>query len=883
VPVAETAVSQKTGAKGSFHIPGSTRHLSPDKEFHAKHIRIELKVDLQNQRISGSCKTTLIVLREGVETIHLDACAMRIESVTLDGKAVQFEHDGRVLAVSSPSFKHPPSSPHELMVEYSAEPKQGVYFIGPDESYPDKPLQAWTQGEPEFSRYWFPCHDHPADKATSETLITVPQGYLVVSNGRLISQQRETADDGEKKDEEKKKNDTGGPGWVTFHWKEDVPHSSYLTSFVVGQFGVTEDEASGVPLQYYFPESKRADAPRLYGLTPDMLAVFESLTQTKYPFEKYSQVTVQDFIIGGMENVSATTLTDTRFPDERSEEDYASRYSKPDRNHIELVAHELAHMWFGDLVTAKHWSHLWLNEGFATYFQALYTERKYGKDEFRHDMRSKAEAYFEEDASAYRRAIVEDTYIYPDDVFDAYAYEKASWMIHQLRYILGDQLFFKAIAEYLSRHSRGVVDTHDLQNVVEDVSGLSLQGYFEQAFYRAGHPELEVASSWEEATKTARMVIRQTQTPDEMTPIFSLPCELVFYVDGRRIAKKVWLGAQEERYYFELPGKPDIVEVDPEEWLLKKVKFDKSLPMLLLQLRDSQDASSRRRAAEALSSFKSDDVVRALEASVLRDQEHHSVRSESARSLGKIGSMEALDSLLRLVKVKHRRVRRSIIGALGEFKDERVAAPLLAALRSDESPYVQCQAALSYGKARSQDAYAVLTSMVGTPSPEDALSEACLEALGYQRGRIGESDGEGEEGAGQKRTREFLRRYLPYGRPIRARVGALKGLTKLGWLDEVDVAMLKDILLKDKQYTIRLEVLEIVSELFEKRILGAVREAIEKDPDPRIKRRALEVELRLTDAATTIEKTLGGMKEDIERVKAENRELRERISGRKLA
>jgi aminopeptidase N len=879
--VAETAVSQRKAAKRSFHIPGSTRHLPPDKEFHSEHIRIELKVDLQNKRISGSCKTTLLVLREGGETIHLDACAMRIESVKLDGKAVQFEHDGRVLAVSSPSFKDRPSSPHELTVAYSAEPKQGVYFIGPDESYPDKPLQAWTQGEPEFSRYWFPCHDHPADKATSETLITVPQGYLVVSNGRLISQQGATAGAGEKKEE---KIDDGEAGLVTFHWKEDVPHSTYLTSFVVGQFGLTEEEVSGVLLQYYFPESKRADAPRLYGLTPDMLAVFESLTQTKYPFEKYSQVAVQDFIIGGMENVSATTLTDTRFPDERSEEDYASRYSKPDRNHIELVAHELAHMWFGDLVTAKHWSHLWLNEGFATYFQALYTERKYGKDEFRHDMLSKAEAYFEEDASAYRRAIVEDTYIYPDDVFDANAYEKASWMIHQLRYILGDQLFFKAIAEYLRRHARGIVDTHDLQNVLEDVSGLSLQGYFEQAFHRAGHPELEVTFSWEEATKTSGMVIRQTQTPDEMTPIFSLPCELVFYVDGRRIAKRVRLGAREERYHFELPGRPEIVELDPEEWLLKKVKFDKSLPMLLLQLRDSQDASSRRRAAEALSSFKSDDdVVRALEELVLRDQEHHSVRSESARSLGKIGSAQALDSLLRLVKVKHRRVRRSVIGALGEFKDGRVAAPLLAALRSDESPYVQCQAALAYGKARLPDAYAVLTSMVGTPSPEDALSEACLEALGYQRGPIGQTEGEGEENARQRRTREFVRRYLPYGRPIRTRVGALKALNKLGWLDEVDVAMLKDILLKDRQYTIRLEVLEVVSELFDRRLLGAVREAIENDPDPRIRRRALDVELRLTDATTTIEKTLSGMKEDIELVKADNRELRERISGRKLA
>ncbi len=266
-----------------------------------------------------------------------------------------------------------------------------------------------------------------------------------------------------------------------------------------------EQAAEGVPLQYYFPESKRGDALRLFGQTPEMLKVFESLTRTKYPFEKYSQIAVHDFLIGGMENVSATTLTDTRFPDARSEEDYSGRYSRPDRNHIELVAHELAHMWFGDLVTAKHWPHLWLNEGFATYFQALYTREELGEDEFRHDMLAKAETYFDEDENMYRRAIVDDVYVYSDDVFDACAYEKAAWMIHQLRYIMGDEVFFDATSEYLRRFSRANVDTHDYMRVVEEKSGLSLELYFEQAFYRGGHPEFEVSYSWDESSHSAEV------------------------------------------------------------------------------------------------------------------------------------------------------------------------------------------------------------------------------------------------------------------------------------------------------------------------------------------------------------------------------------------
>jgi aminopeptidase N len=841
--------------KGDFHIPGASRHLPPDKEFHAEHIAIQLKVDLEKKQISGTCRTRLLPLREGIVALHLDAREMRVAGVTLDGAKVPFEHDGSVLTVSPPGPLA--TATHELRTDYSAEPRQGVYFVSPDEKFPDKPVQAWSQGEPEFSRYWYPCHDHPNDKATSEMVITVPEGYLVISNGKLVS-----------------KEEAGG--WVTFHWREDVPHSLYLNSFVVGKFGVIEDEAEGVPLQYYFPESKRGDALRLFGLTPDMLRVFESLTRTKYPFEKYSQVAVHDFMIGGMENVSATTLTDTRFPDERSEEDYAARYSRPDRNHVELVAHELAHMWFGDLVTAKHWSHLWLNEGFATYFQALYTREKFGEDEFRHDMLSKADSYFEEDDSMYRRAIVDDTYIYADDVFDSYAYEKSAWMIHQLRYILGEDLFFDATSEYLRRYAASNADTHDYMKVLEEKSGLSLEGYFEQAFFKAGHPEFEVSYSWDEGSHTAEVAVKQAQQTDELTPIFSLPCEIVFYVpagaggakDGGRLIKRVHLGSKEERFHFELPWKPGIVEFDPEERLLKKVRFEKPVSMLLSQLDVSLDASSRRRAAEGLSSFSgAPEVVQALERAVRREDQHFSVRSEAARSLGKIGTKDALEALIGLSGLSNRRVRRAVVAALGEFKDERVAKPLLAALREDESPYVRCQAAVSYGKARLQDAFAVITSAMGMPAPENAIDEACLEALGYVK---------------DARTREFLRRHLPYGTPTRVRVGALKGLSRLGWLEEVDVATLKEILLEDKEYTIRAQVLEVVSELLDRRLLAAVREASEKDPDPRARRRAMEVAIRLADSSS-VERALSEVKDDVERVKMESKEFRERFSSMKLA
>ena len=828
-----------------FHIPGATPHKAPDKEFHAEHISIDLRVFFEEKRFEGSCTTTLVPLRKDSAVLHLDAREMTIRRVELDGKGAQFDHDGKVLTVRPAGSLA--ISPHKLRVDYAATPRQGVYFVSPDKEHPEKPIQAWSQCEPEFGRYWYPASDHPNDKSTSEMRISVPDGFRVVSNGRLVSTEKNN-------------------GWTAWHWKEDVPHSTYLNSFAAGKFELVEEKAGDVLLQYYFPESKKADWKRLFGLTPEMVRIFEDLTRMKYPFEKYAQVTVHDFLIGGMENISATTLADTRFPDARSEEDYAARYSRPDRNHIELVAHELAHMWFGDLVTAKHWSHLWLNEGFATYFQALFTERKSGTDDFREDMRAKSESYFEDDKSRGRRAVVEEVYVSPEDVFDAVVYEKAAWMLHQLRFLLGEELFFGGTAEYLRRFARKNVDTHDYMNVLEEVSGLSLEGYFEQSFFKGGHPEFEVEYSWDEANKRARLRIKQVQQTDELTPVFILPCDVALYTSTGRHVRRLNIRGSDETYFFESDEMPSIVEFDPEERLLKRVKFPKSSSLLANQLAKSADASSRRKAAEALSEFKTEDSVSALKAALKREQ-HWPVRAEAARSLGKIGTKESLEALLAARAERHRRVRRAVIAALGEFKDERVLPPLLSALRGDESPYVQCEAALSYAKAGAPDAVQVLTSCLDIPSPEHAITEACLEASGYVKSPA---------------TRQLLERYLPYGMPTRARIGALKGFTRLGWLEEREVALLKEVLLKDKEFGVRLQVLETVNDLLDRRFVETVRRASEEDVDARVRRRAMEVGIRLSEAAST-RSALAEIKDDVQKARAENRQLVERMSGMKLA
>src|SRR3989441_2977363 len=656
----------------------------------------------------------------------------------------------------------------EVLVSYAASPIQGVYFIQPDEAYPDKEVQAWTQSETEFASYWFPCYDSPNDTSTSEMLITVREGFLTISNGKLLS----VLKSGEK---------------VTYHWIEETRHSSYLNSSVVGKFGVKKDEVEGVSLEYYFPERKRKDVRRYLGERSKMMNLFGGLTGIKSPYEKYAQTTVEDFIYGGMENISATTFATTYYPDERSEEDFQVSYSREGQNAVNLVAHELAHQWFGDLVTCADWTHAWLNEGFASYFQCLYLEKEKGVDLLRWDMSLKAELYFDEEETSYRRPIVERNYVYPDDLFDSATYEKGAWMIHQLRYILGDDLFFKGVQEYLRQFSRENAETHDLRKALERVSGESLEEYFEEFFFKAGYPEFEVEYSWDEVGSTANLTVRQTQFADGQTPVFRLPCVIVFYTRKGRTKRRVLLSSGEEKLVFELGSKQKIVEFDPEEWILKKVKFGKRFELLANQLRESIDASSRARAAADLGSTKNNAVLAPLKEAALTDPSWI-VRAKALEALGEVGTEEALTSILSLGIPQNRRGRRALARALANFKDRGGYKLLAELLLSDESPYVQCEAAISLAKAQADGALQLLKKAMKINSPNFTLTEACLDAAGYIK---------------EEEVRTLIMENLRYGAPSRARTGAMKGIINRGFAYEDEVATLKEILLRDKEFRVR--------------------------------------------------------------------------------
>ena len=363
----------------------------------------------------------------------------------------------------------------------------GIYFIQPDEHYPDKPTQVWTQGEDEDSRFWFPCFDYPGQLSTSEIRVTVPKPLKVVSNGELI----DTEEDRKNKD------------CLVYHWLQKQVHPTYLMTLAVGDFAEISDQWHDKPVTYYVEKGREEDAKRTMGKTPQMMEFLSEKYGLNYAFPKYAQVCVDDFIFGGMENTSTTLLTDRCLLDEKAAID--------NRNAESLVVHELAHQWFGDLVVIKHWSHAWVKEGMASYSEVMWTEREYGSTEADYYRLQQARRYIAEDSSRYRRPMVTHVYREAIELYDRHIYEKGSCVYHMMRSQLGEELFWLAIAEFVNNNAHQTVETIDLLRAIEKATGRNLTFLFDQYVYRGGHPDFKVSYAWDGDANLAKVTVEQTQ------------------------------------------------------------------------------------------------------------------------------------------------------------------------------------------------------------------------------------------------------------------------------------------------------------------------------------------------------------------------------------
>lgn len=787
-----------------YALPGTEPRYAPDRTFDTLHIRLALDLDLRARTVRARCTTTLRAFRDGLREVAFDAVGFRRVRVRgATGRPLTHTYDGRRLTVR---FARPLAAGEEtaVTVDYRlVRPRLGLWFIHPDRAYPRRPTQVWTQGEDEYSRYWFPCHDAPHEKATTELLATVPADFLAVSNGRLVARRR------------------AGRGRVTYHWRLGLPHSPYLVTLAVGRFRELRDRWRGIPITYYCERGREADMRRAFGKTPKAMAFFSRVTGLRYPYEKYAQVAAADFIYGGMENTSATTQTDTVLHDARA--------------HLEveplatgLMAHELAHQWFGDLLTCRDWSHAWLNESFATYFDALFVEHDRGRDELAVEMWQNARAYFDEDRERYRRPIVTNLWRTPSDLFDRHLYEKGACVLHMLRYVLGERDFWRVIRHYARTHRGGSVETADLVVAIEEATGQNLRRFFDQWVFRAGHPEYRVAYWWDARTRRAHVVVRQMQRTGDDVALFAMPLEIEFaWGRGRRRTKRVreTVDQKEHRFSYRLPREPELVRVDPDRWLLARWEVALSPALWQAQLARDPHPIGRVAAAQALGRLGTAEAGAWL-AAALRRERFWAVQGEIAQALGQIRSAAALAALLDAVRVADPRARRAAVRALGEFRSPRAIPVLTRLAREDPSYFVAAEALRALGRARERTA-------------EPVLRRALREAESWNDTmRVGAVEGLAELGADG--TLAALRARTRYGFPHPSRMAAIRMLARLG---RGDREALRTLLARTRDPNLRVQLAAIgaLGQLGDERAIPRLEALAEaKDVDGRIRRLAAE-------------------------------------------
>jgi aminopeptidase N len=673
------------------------------RDYDLQNVKTHLWFDTDQRKVRGEVTHTIAMLRDDVAQIQFDSVELKIAAVTLDGKSAQFSTTDTALIVPLPSPSRR-GEHHEVFIRYDGQPKKGLYFVLPDKNYPNRPKEVWTQGEAEDTRYYIPIYDYPNARTTSEMILTVPGTWLTISNGKLVGVQDEP--DGNK----------------TWDWKQSEPLSTYLITAVAGEFVEKKDTWRGIPVRYVVPRGQEDTIDSTFSRTRQMLDLFSDKLGVPYPWAQYAQSSVNDFVEGGMENTSATTLT-TR--------GLVAPGLAPElrRGSDDLDSHELAHQWFGDLVTCKDWANIWLNEGFATYFEHYWAEQRYGADEAAYEFWRDQAGWFRQ-KRLYGVPIVtrnfEDSIEYAGNVYD-----KGGWVLKMLRTKLGDEDFFRGLHYYLETNRGQNVVTADLEKAIDHSTATNVDHFFHQWIWRAGAPKFEVGYTYDDAAHQVKLNVKQTQKVEGMVDLFDMPVEIEIATASGRKTSTIQVSKSEETFTLRADSTPQMVLFDKGDNILKTLEFKKDAAALIYQLKNAETVPDRADAAVALGAIKDNpDVVAALSNAAQHDP-FWGVRAESLKALGKIGGSAAEKQILTSVNDPKPWVRQVAVQELGGFTDDASLGSQLTAIATNDNAYrVRAAALNALGKIKAPSAYDVLTAAVKLDSPDDTLRNGALEGLG---------------------------------------------------------------------------------------------------------------------------------------------------------
>ncbi len=701
--------NETAAARFRLGAPEAVDHPPRALAIDVEHYALDIELDPQARSLMATCRVRFWPATESLSFVELDLEGLDVLAVSDErGRALTFDHTSGVLRIEL-AERLAVRDFAELSIRYAGRPKKGLWFVAPRDGVA---TQVFTQGECEDARWWFPCADSPADRATSEVRVTMPSHWIAVAAGERVE-----------------RNEIGGKSIE--RWRMTAPHAPYLMTLVAGELTVRESAWEGVPLLFLSsPEHADRLEPNLEK-TGDVLQFFSELTGTRYPYAKYSQACVANFPFGGMENISATTLTDTTLRDERGRRDTPS---------TGLVAHEAAHQWFGDLLTCADWSQIWLNEGFATYLDALYTEQRRGVDEFRIRMRDVQDSYTRRDIGPDRRPVVHDVYRDPMDLFfSGHAYEGAAARLHLLRHVLGDKVFFTGLRRYVSENANRAVTTDDLRKSMEASSRVDLAWFFDTWYLKPGFPEFQVAWRYDERRKLVVLTVHQVQDPSDGTPaVFRTPVDVEIKDARGTKVHRVTVDSRRHLFTLECESHPTWVRFDAHGFIPKVVDDKKTTPEWLAIAASSDDVNGRRDAVRVLgriidqgSSSEERESARDVLLDRLATDTNGAVRAAAALALGGRARPECRVALETSASSDvEARVRVAALATLGAFApDAPLAEFALAQYRAGFSwETMGAAAALACG-ADPARAFEFLNAELGTPSPHGILKGRLIAEL----------------------------------------------------------------------------------------------------------------------------------------------------------
>jgi aminopeptidase N len=635
------------------------------------HTLLALNFDWENERVIGSATLHLKPYFDTIQMFTLDAKQLDVSDIQLQVKnqttSIHFENTGSQLYLYlGRSFTR--NEDFKVLITYQANPSatggsaaitsnKGLFFINPKGTEAGKPKQIWTQGETNWNSRWYPTIDHPNERATHEINLTVDSFYVTLSNGKLVSSQ------------------FIGNGLRTDRWVMDQPHSPYLTMIAVGEFAVVKEKWNEIELSYYVEPVFEAHAKNIFPHTKEMMDFFSRILDYPYPWSKYAQIVVRDYVSGAMENTTASVFGE--FIQKTSRELIDVKENE------RIVAHELFHHWFGDLVTCESWSNLTLNEGFANYSEYLWFEHKYGREEADFHLMNEWQGYFS-DVSTNLHPLIHFQYQDNEEMFDAHSYNKGGSVLHVLRNYLGDEAFFKSLNRYINRNAFQAVETHHLRLAFEEVTGKDLNWFFNQWYFENGHPDLNINYQYNTTLKQLTVKVNQIQNPDRMLPIFILPTTIGIQIGDSLYVEKILVNKRTQDFVFPLSAAPDWVTFDLHRILPAEFKDNKTSKDLVNQFKFSPSVIDRMDALNRLSE-KSAASLEEIYLLSLQDS-FWAIRKKALLSLPDEKKENLIPAIIKMAKEDpHSDVRATAMEILLNWDAENVEEIALKVIDTDSS------------------------------------------------------------------------------------------------------------------------------------------------------------------------------------------------------